>query len=46
MNKNNNFFICYEIKFNICKYYYNKKKNEIINRNYKKVILKEKLLNI
>jgi hypothetical protein len=46
MNKNNNFCICYEIKFTICKYDYNKKKNEIINRNYKKVILKENLLNI
>ena len=46
MNRNNNFCICYEIKFTICKYDYNKKKNEIINRNYKKVILKENLLNI
>ena len=46
MNKNNNFCICYEIKFTLCKYDYNKKKNEIINRNYKKVILKENLLNI
>ena len=46
MNKNNNFCICYEIKFTLCKYEYNKKKNEIINRNYKKVILKENLLNI
>ena len=26
MNKNNNFCICYEIKFTICKYDYNKKK--------------------
>ena len=46
MNRNNNFCICYEIKFTLCKYDYNKKKNEIINRNYKKVILKENLLNI
>ena len=46
MNKNNNFCICNEIKFTLCKYDYNKKKNEIINRNYKKVILKENLLNI